>query len=284
MLTSLPVEDSQGRADVTGHHWRENGIPQAEQTLHGNAGRYICSAFDVAHDRGLHTALIAEKAKFILYDQTWNDVHGAADLVAPDNGKDKIDFALYPPDDDHRLPPMEAADAALRELAVARQSLVFLHFAEPDFAGHEFGWDLTPESRYLQAILQVDTQLGRILDAIAQTPSLAGNTAIILTSDHGGGVPLLSHTKPQFWVNYIIPFIIWTGDSRAAGDLYENNADTRKDPSLWAPPTQSADLPPVRNADMGNVALQLLGLPAIDGSWFNADQRLKLTPANEPSR
>lgn len=284
MLTGLPVEDSSGPAGVTGHHWRENGIPQAEQTLHSTAGRYISSVFDVAHDHGFHTALIAEKAKFILYDRTWNDVHGAPDLVAPDNGKDKIDFALYPADDDHRLLPAEAADAALRELAAAPQSLVFLHFAEPDFAGHEFGWDLTSESQYLQAVIQVDAQLARILDGIAQTPTLAGNTAIILTSDHGGGVPHLSHTKPQFWVNYIIPFIIWTGDARASGDLYENNAATRQDPSLWAPPTQTDDLPPIRNGDMGNVALQLLGLPAIKDSCFNADQRLRLNPVPEPSR
>jgi hypothetical protein len=82
------------------------------------------------------------------------------------------------------------------------------------------------------------------------------------------------------WVNYIIPFIVWTGDQRAAGDLYQLNADTRLDPSLKNPP-MSAALQPIRNADAGNLALSLLRLPAIPGSTANALQDLRIRATAE---
>ena len=79
----------------------------------------------------------------------------------------------------------------------------------------------------------------------------------------------------RMWVDYIIPFVVWTGDGHKA-ELYELNPQTRKDPSIWNPATGAEGLPPVRNGEAGNVVLQLLGLPAIPGSTLDGKQDLIL--------
>ena len=77
----------------------------------------------------------------------------------------------------------------------------------------------------------------------------------------------------------IIPFAVWTGDDAdddsGSADLYELNAGTRFDPGLTQPPHDS-DTPPIRNSDAANLALDLLGLPAIPGSTINAKQDLRI--------
>ena len=71
--------------------------------------------------------------------------------------------------------------------------------------------------------------------------------------------------------HFRIPFLAW-GDGVRAGDLYDLNDDYkkpgRKRPS-YAKPKQ-----PVRNAAVGNLALDLLGLGAIPRSEVDADQDL----------
>ena len=81
------------------------------------------------------------------------------------------------------------------------------------------------------------------------------------------------------WVNYIIPFLVWTGDGGERRDLYALNPVTRKDPSLSQPREAPSLPPPIRNGDAGNLCLGLLGLPPIPGSTINAAQDLSVFPA-----
>jgi len=150
-----------------------------------------------------------------------------------------------------------------------------VHFAVTDLTAHASGWDLSPNSKYLQALVRVDHELDKILAAIDAQPRLKGRTAIVLTADHGGGAPFRSHDQNKMWVDYIIPFVVWTDDGKK-GELYALNPKTRKDPSLANPPIGAEGLPPVRNGEAGNVVLQLLGLPAIPGSTLDGKQDLVL--------
>jgi len=264
MLTGRPV------LGPAGHGWIENDEAPDDATLHKHKGQYLVSLFDVAHDRGWRTVLLAGKPKFSLYDQSYDAEDGAPDALPPDDGRDKLDSFVF-------SEKTEAiGDGVVRELGDgAKKSVVFVHFGITDITAHASGWDLTPTSKYMQAVQRVDRELQKILAAIDAQPRLAGHTAIVLTTDHGGGAPFKSHDQNRMWVDYIIPFVVWTGDGHK-GELYALNGATRKDPSLANPEIGAPGLPPVRNGEAGNVVLQLLGLPPIPGSTLGAKQDLVL--------
>jgi len=269
MLTGRPFDGPDG------HGWKLNDDPPGRTqggTLHANKGSYVASAFDVAHDAGLATAVIAGKTKFWLLEQSYGPSSGAADVLPPDFGKAKIDLFIY---------ARETAEIArctaerLRSAAERRVgTLDFVHFAAPDAAGHAHDWIVAADSRYFAALQEVDAALGEILAAIDVTPGLAGRTAIILTTDHGGGAPLKTHTDVTSALNFRIPFLIWAGRDAATADLYELNNDRGRPGSSRIP--SDAVPQPIRNTDAGNLALALLGLPAIPGSRFGAQTPLRI--------
>ena len=73
------------------------------------------------------------------------------------------------------------ADSAVR--------MMFVHFPDADFAGHTYGWiggdgALTPA--YLAALARVDSAIAKLWSDVAASVD-AGQTAVIITADHGGG-------------------------------------------------------------------------------------------------
>lgn len=264
MLTGRPVHGP------AGHDWVLNDEAPKGVTLHSNHGAYVPSIFDVAHDRGVRTALFAGKPKFSLYDVSYDAEHGAPDTTGADEGRDKLDRFVF------TLKTQEITDGALDALAhLGERTLVFAHYATTDLTAHAAGWDVTPGSRYVKAVQEVDAELARILAACDADPALRGKTAIVLTADHGGGAPLRSHDRADMWVDYVIPFVVWTGDREGEHDLYALSAGGRADPGLTRPPMGSRP-PPIRNGEAGNVALALLGLPPVPGSVIGAEQDLRV--------
>jgi len=73
---------------------------------------------------------------------------------------------------------VEAAEYLVRE----QPPLAFVHFSNPDDAGHKVGW--TSDS-YLKAVNEDDRCLGIILSAL-DNAGLTDDTLIILSADHGG--------------------------------------------------------------------------------------------------
>lgn len=258
---------------ANGHGWLPNilpPIPAEGETLHETHDRYTASMFDVAHDAGCLTGLFAMKSKFILFDRSYDELVGAPSLGRRDAGRDKIDAVEF---------ALESEGIARRTIRFLREasesrvsSLAFLHFSNPDIAGHGDVWELKTNSPYFESIQVVDCALGEILTNIEADPALRSHVAIVLTADHGGGNPSYSHTVHTDPINFTIPFLIW-GAWLPACDLYDIAATSRHLPprSERFSPGQA---PPIRNADAGNTALLLLGLPPIPGSTVNARQDL----------
>lgn len=255
-----------------GHNWVDNVDPPRDATLHNRHGQYIASIFDVAHDHGLHTALLAGKTKFSLWNKSYDELNGAPDLTGPDDGQDKIDDLFFG----------TSAQIARQSIELLTQnqqqrSFQFVHFAITDAAGHAAGWDLSDGSRYLIALAQVDSALSLMLSAIQESDHLRDTTAIIVTSDHGGGAPYTSHTVSDDPLNYIIPFIVWLGPDLPATDLYGLNDQARHDPGDRLVPADDRH-PPIRNSDAANLAAFLLDLPSVPGATVNADSDLRVRP------
>ena len=265
MITGRPVKDKAGNpAAIAGHMWTFNSDP-GDKTIHGSRHDYVKSTFDVAHDNGLRTSMFASKSKFVLYDHSYDASSGAPDTTGADNGRDKID--LYVKDGNSGA----MTDRFIAEMKESPFQYSFLHFHECDTAGHARTWGSTP---YNEAIVAVDGHLGKILELIATSEKLKDRTAIILSADHGGTG--LDHGINRNPLNYTIPFYVWGAGAGQGKDLYALNTSTRQDPKDGQVDYTDSGLQPIRNGDGGNLALMLLGLPAIPDSVINASQNLNV--------
>lgn len=229
-------------------------------TIHRHAGEYVASMFDVAHDRGRSTALYTAKDKFNVLNRSWTARTGAPDSTGTNQGRDKIDR--------YRL-DTETTNVT-RLIADLRQTpdhLSLVHLAHPDRSGHDHGF---MSDRYLRAVEQADHQVGRILNAIDDNTRLRRHTSVILTADHGGdGDGHSIRTDPA---NYTVPFMVWGVGVPAGTDLYTLNGTSRRDPGTSRPRYDGTQ--PIRNGEVANLALDLLDLPPVRNSQFNARQDL----------
>jgi predicted AlkP superfamily pyrophosphatase or phosphodiesterase len=232
-----------------GHGYVDNR--STELSIHDNKASYVASIFDVVKDHGLTTGFFASKKKFQVFLNSYggDGKHGHAS---------KIDIHFLTDHDDQTT-----LKYFLKQMGADLPALTFVHFAGPDTAGHHHGWSLTPGSSYLLAVEQEDVYLGKILREIGKLPALAQSTVVIATSDHGGlGSNHEDNTKVE---DYRIPFIIW-GKGVAGGiDLYKMNKDIRQDPGDKQIPYGQL-LQPIRNGDVANCAMSILGLPMVPGS------------------
>ncbi|MCP5025984.1 MAG: sulfatase-like hydrolase/transferase [Actinomycetia bacterium] len=256
-LTGRPV------AGPSGHGLVDN--EDLGGTIHDEAGEYVVSVFDVVHDHGLATGAFVSKAKFDFIDRSWDAANGAPDVTGADDGPDKLDAYL-------RSSPQAVTDAAVATLGAGTADYVFLHLRNPDEIGHLHTWG-GPE--YLAAVAEADALVAQVMAVVENDPDLVGRTAVILTSDHGGPAGHDFHDDPLLEENYTIPFIVWGPGVTAGADLYALNVGLRRDPgSVQIPTGDGGSAEPLRGHDVGNLVTQLLGLPAIGGSVYNAGQSL----------
>ncbi|MBO3699903.1 alkaline phosphatase [Roseivirga sp. E12] len=76
----------------------------------------------------------------------------------------------------------ETAETAIDFFVEKKPALTFIHFDQPDGAGHGIGHD-TPE--YYEAVEEIDRLVGLVMDAVEKA-GMMDDTIIILSSDHGG--------------------------------------------------------------------------------------------------
>jgi hypothetical protein len=252
MLTGRPVSARRGGHGYTGNF--DNG-----GTIHRAAGHYVASVFDVVHDHGGSTAVFAAKTKFRIYKRTWN-THGARDRVGANNGRAKIDRFTIDRNNTRLVAKLTA------ELRRKPREFTFVHLSLPDRAGHARGFMSQP---YLEAVMRTDKLLGRILDAVADHPSLRRHTLVILTADHGGrGASHYAVSKLQ---NFRIPFMTWGVGVPAGRNLYGLNPTFR---SPGSSRTSYRGKQPIRNGDLANLATDALDLPRVPRSAFDSPRTL----------
>ncbi|MBI4614164.1 MAG: alkaline phosphatase family protein [Planctomycetes bacterium] len=171
------------------------------------------TCLELAGRAGYRTAMIAGKEKF------WHLSRGVDHYERPGGSAGEV------------------ARAAAAHMKEAKPGLAFVHFADPDSAGHEHGWMTEPQ---FEAIREVDRGLARILDALAEA-EIRETTVIVVTADHGG------HGKTHgTWLDedMSIPWIA-AGPGIRKGTLIERE---------------------IRTYDTAATALALLGVP-VPGDW-----------------
>lgn len=217
MLTGVPPE-------VHGITWNDNQV--------GARGVVdVPTVFEVARERGLHTAAFFSKAKFRHLERAGS-----------------LDRAYGPTSNLEFWPATRTLPHAIAYLESRRPDLLFVHIAEPDFAGHTLGW---MGRVYGWAVRRADGAVGKLLEAAERAYGEDGFT-LIVTSDHGGHGRAHASEDPR---NTTIPWIAWGRGVRAG--------------SISAP---------IRTMDTAATALWLLGVP-VPEEWAGRPVTTAFLPA-----
>lgn len=156
----------------------------------------VPTIFALAKKQGLTTALIAGKEKF-------KHLNTAQSL-------DLFSIPAYA--------AQEVAAVAAEFIVAKKPNLMFIHFADSDGAGHEFGWGSQQQKA---AFAAEDAALERVRKAIAQA-GIERDSVIILTADHGG------HDKTHgstLLADMHIPWIAW-GKGVRPGFILQQRVNT----------------------------------------------------------
>lgn len=151
----------------------------------------VPTIFSLAKEQGLVTAMFVRKEKF-------------KHLLLPGS----VDVFVWPQPEDDANAVAKAFAGALPKL---KPNLCFIHFRDPDTAGHQFGAN-SPEK--IKALKDCDTALKIIEDAISAN-GLLTDSVIILTADHGShdikdknGKMVGTHGSAES-VDVRIPWVAW---------------------------------------------------------------------------
>ncbi len=243
MVTGRRIDRRRGGHGVT---WNDDR--PRPRTVQRAAGHRVESVFTRVAAHGASAALFAAKTKFRLWQRSWPRALDRVEI------RDEDDAAVV------RL--------ARDDLSRRDRALTFVHLGAADRAGHAAGW-LTPT--YLDAVRSLDRLVGLLETDVDTRPELADVT-VVLTADHGGSAGHTRHSAPGVEANYTVPFVVW-GPEVDHADLYAVN------PGYVAPGRTRPDLvgrQPVRNGDVANLALSLLGHEPVPGSLFGHRRPLRV--------
>lgn len=241
MVTGRPVDTRIGGHGVTFNE--DNG-----STVPSTAGYRVKSVFSKVHRKLGTTALFASKSKFDLLNRSWPKSIDAHTRIADNDA---------------------LVDAVVRDLD-RRRKFRFVHLSAPDSTGHASGY---MSANYLTAVAETDARLGRIMAKIKSEKRLRKRLLLLVTSDHGGlGT---SHADASAYVNYRIPFFAW-GRRVHTGSLYAINP-AYADPGTGRPTYTGRQ--PIRNADITNLTLKVLGLRPLKASRIGTAQLLMVHAA-----
>jgi arylsulfatase A-like enzyme len=210
---------------LTGEGPDEHGITWNSNETDTHATVAIPTVFGIARSNGLTTAAFFSKGKF-----NHLEVPGSLDYSQAPNGNRKWDA-------DRTIGDVE------RYLRSSKPNLLFVHIAEPDKAGHLWGW---MSGLYGRAVRKSDAAVARLL-TVADRAYGEDNYTVIVTADHGGHGRTHGSSRAE---DMTIPWIAW-GKGTNEGTTIAGT---------------------VRTMDTAGTALWLLGIAAPDG-WTGTPVR-----------
>lgn len=158
---------------------------------------------DVAADAGLEAGLAAGKEKF------WHFVKGHSLRT----------YIGKKPGGEGSWGARNLVEPVLEYARSRRPQVVFVHFRDPDSAGHKYGW---MSEEQMAAIRECDESLGRLLDGLDDIPEYRERITVIVTSDHGGHRKTHGGTSR---VDMTIPWLAW-GFGVAGGTRIQSKVTT----------------------------------------------------------
>lgn len=179
---------------LTGQGPENHGITWNSNQTEAQSTVAIPTVFGLARKQGLTTAAFFSKGKF-------NHLEVPASL----------DYTQAPPGDDKWSASRTASDVE-RYLAIAQPNLLFVHFGEPDYSGHVWGW---MSWAYGRAVRKADAAVARVLQAADRSYGV-GNYTVLLTADHGGHGRSHGSVRPE---NVTIPWIAWGNSVRTGVNI-----------------------------------------------------------------
>jgi hypothetical protein len=251
MLTGRPIDPARRG---TGVGWP--GDPGG--TVADAAGHYVSSIFDIVHNTGKTTALYSSRGSVSRLATSWDSTNGGVDPYGLDNGTAKID-RFVKADNDSQL-----VDSLVSQLSTDAPAMAVAQLSSLGYTGRHHGFS-SPE--YAAALTAQDALVGRVVDAIAANPRLAGHTLLIVTANRGGtGKTADPTTVPSV---YRVPLLVTGPGVQVGGDLYAMNP-RYTDPGGANP---GYDLPsPIRNTFVADLVTKQLALPPVPGSTMGWSQ------------
>jgi arylsulfatase A-like enzyme len=181
---------------VSGVDADEHGLDfNAYRPERGNIGRP--TMFSVAHQAGLPTYMFVGKAKLKHLLGKPSD----AQLKVVGGGCRRL---------------IKEAQPQLQQM---KRGVLFMHFADPDSAGHRTGWMTDP---YVAAVHDADACLENVMETIEKGGHME-RTLLVVTSDHGGHGR--SHGT-RMEVDQRIPWYAWGANSRRGRTRAVHTTDT----------------------------------------------------------
>lgn len=153
----------------------------------------VPTIFGLARDKGFKTAAFFSKTKFEHLDVPQSLDHSEGPRRGPTPWSSQQTLGLVQ-----------------QHLRASRPNLLFVHFADADFAGHAFGW---MGHTYGMAVREIDRSLAGLIATADKTYGI-GRYSLIVTADHGGHDRTHGSTDRR---DTTIPWIVW-GAGVAQGD------------------------------------------------------------------
>jgi predicted AlkP superfamily pyrophosphatase or phosphodiesterase len=167
----------------------------------------------------IHSLATKERLKSAMFVGKSKFIH----LFIPDS----MDVFSYP-----AYGALQVARTAAEYIQTERPNLVFVHFADSDGTGHQYGWGSEQQKR---AFADEDRALGILLDGVRRG-GLLRDSVFLLSADHGGHEKSHGLDIPD---DREIPWIAW-GKGIARGKVLSS---------------------PISTFDTAATALHLLGTP-----------------------